>query len=558
MVSRYGVANAAHSHELAEKKRETLLERYGVDHPSQSADIKLKKRETMRARWGVDNPSQSLEIQQKKIKTNRQKRGVDWTPQDPNVRAAMDETNLARYGSRSSLSNSEVRHRGAKTMLEKYGSIHPQQVSEIRQRTLDTNLERYGYLYPSQSSKVKARMRETNLSRYGAAAWWSSEEGKTALAQIHLDKRGVINPAQDPAVIDKMRKTTMDRYGVTHVNYIGRDTETTSILTDPVKFRAAVSGLTVPAAATALGVNESTIYRISRDLGCRDLMDLSHNSYEKKITDLIDQIGVDYIKHDRKLIAPNELDIYIPDHRIAIEVGSIYWHGERFGRRSDYHQKKWKACSSIGVNLFQWFDSDLTDHWHLTSSRLLRALGVPSQVVGARKVCLGFCTSAEEREFLDRWHVKGYTNSRNHAIAARYRDEIVAVMSINSESGSAVIERWATDVTRSWPGLFSRCLTNWIKQQEFRGEISTWSDNRLGDGKVYLSSGFVRQHTSKPGYWYFRGQGLENRKKYQKHKLSKIFNLDPANEAMSESEIMRSQGYDRFWDAGHTLWTKIL
>lgn len=558
MMARYGVDNAAHHPELIAKKRETMLTNWGVEHPTQSADIRDRIKATVREKWGVDNISQSQSIKDKKLETNRDHWGVDWVTQSAEVRSLMQHTNLERYGSTSSLGNADVRLRGTQTMLHKYGAASPQQVPEIRERTLETNLERYGHRYPTQNEEVKKRIAETNLQRYGASRWWSCAAGRAALEQIHLAKRGVINPSEDPAVIDKIRRTNLDRYGVPHLNYHGMDAAAISALTDPDTFRSSVAGLTVKKAANKLGVNESTIYRISRDLGCRDIMDLRHNSYESKITDLLDVIGIRYETHDRKIIAPNELDIYIPDHRLAVEVGSIYWHGEKFGRRPDYHLNKWQACRSVGVRLFQWFDDDLDRCWHLTSSRLMRALGIRSQVIGARKVHIGTCSADEERSFLDTWHAKGHTNARDHVIAARYDDQIVAIMSIKNNGSGVIIERWATDVTRSWPGLFSRCLAWWTKQVNFTGSISSWCDNRLGDGGVYRAAGFNQQKISKPGYWYFKDRGLENRQRYQKHRLKKLFDLSDEDLRSSEFEIMKSQGYDRIWDAGHTLWMKTV
>jgi hypothetical protein len=69
--------------------------------------------------------------------------------------------------------------------------------------------------------------------------------------------------------------------------------------------------------------------------------------------------------------------------------------------------------------------------------------------------------------------------------------------------------------------LFSRLLSQWIKKENFTGTIETWCDNRLGDGKVYKSAGFVEHDVSTPGYWYFKNDGLENRVNYQRHKLQK-------------------------------------
>lgn len=558
MTARYGVSNAAHSTAMTDKKKKTLIDKYGVDHPSKSQDIKNKKKDTMQTRWGVDNPSQSFEIQQQKIKTNQAIRGVDWPTQDPAVQQQQQATNLKKYGSASSLSNTVVRAKANQTMMDRYGTIYPQQNATIRSATISTNLTRYGVDHPSKSQDIKNKISATNIEKYGTSSWRSSDIGKETLQQIHLDRRGVTNPSKDPAILAKIRQTMQSTYGVDHNNYKSMNPTTVAILQSSLQFADFVSGITVQAAAEQLLVHESTIYRLSNEYNCRHLMDLSINSYELKITNLLDSYNISYQLHNRQLLAPKEIDIYLPDYSIGIEVGALYHHGERAGRNSHYHYNKWQQCCNLGIDLFQWFDDELFDYWHLTSARLRRAIGIAAPVVGARKIVISSCTVAEERQFLDHWHLKGFTNNRNVTLAGKFNGEIIAIMCIHQLQDHAIIERWATNVDTSFPGLFSKMLAYWQKTSAFSGVLSTWCDNRLGNGRVYQSTGFTSTRVSKPGYWYFKNHGLEHRQKYQKNKLTKLFDLSSDDVLQSEWNIMQDRGYDRLWDAGHTLWSKYI
>jgi hypothetical protein len=557
MKFKYGVTNAAHSSDLMEKKKQTFIKNFGVDHPSKSPSIKLQKKNTMLDNWGVDNPSKSVEIQQRKIKTNQEKRGVDWATQDPDVIEKQRKTTQEHWGVNCSLNNSIIREKANKTMLEKYGVINPQQNEEIKLATKITNLEKYGVPYPWQNEEIKDKITSTNLERYGAKSWLSSEIGQKELCKIHLNKRGYINPSQDPVVQAKIKQTMLEKYGVSHINYINMNQDQINAITDPILFSNAILNLTVQMAANKLGVNDSTIYRLSKEYNCRSNLDLTINTYECKVTDLLNEIGVKYLKNSRRIIPPLELDIYLPDNHIAIETGSIYWHGEQFNKNSQYHFNKWKRCKDLQIDLFQWFDDDLHVNWHIVKSKLLRSLGISLPIIGARKLSVGTCDVIEEREFLNKWHVKGFSNNRNVVIASKYNDQIISIMTLNVNNNICIIDRWATDINISWPGAFSKSLSYWLKKSNFKGEIRTWCDNRLGNGKVYKSSGFNEIRVSKPGYWYFKYNGLEHRSKYQRNKLIKMFNLD-VNDTRTEWEIMKSQGYDRLWDAGHTLWTKII
>jgi len=554
MVDRYGVPNAAHSKDIQDRKKLTIQKKYGVDHISKSSEIKDKKKQTMLDRWGVENPSQNQEIQQRKIDTNQERYGVDWAPQSLDIREKQKQTTLANWGYLSNLSNPDVRARLYATMMEKYGVRYPQQNVTIQQNTMATNLKKYGVTHAFQNPQIRAKIQETNRKRYGSYSWRASDIGKKTLSDLHMKLRGYPNPAQDPVVKQKIRDAFMEKYGVVHPNYVGMSDETIEILRSPEMFAEAVSGLTVLQAAAKLSVDQSTIYRLSAQYQCRNQMLVSDNSYELKIIQVLEEWNIPYVRRCRTVIEPQELDIWIPSKNIAVEVGSAYWHSEIFGRGKYYHFEKWQRCHDKGITLFQWFDDDLDKHWDLTKARLLRSLGIAVEVVGARKVTIGDCTVDQERDFLNKWHAKGFSNNRNATISATYHGEIVAILTIERKKQVAIIDRWATDISKSWPGLYSRMLKHWIMQTGFQGQLQTWCDNRLGNGKVYQSSGFQKIRVSKPGYWYLRNNGLEHRMKFQRHKLARLFDIDTAN--MSEWIIMQSQGYDRVWDAGHTLWCK--
>lgn len=53
----------------------------------------------------------------------------------------------------------------------------------------------------------------------------------------------------------------------------------------------------------------------------------------------------------RDVIAPKELDIYVPARSVAIEFNGVYWHSEENGKHKEYHFDKWLACKDRGVTL---------------------------------------------------------------------------------------------------------------------------------------------------------------------------------------------------------------
>jgi len=64
------------------------------------------------------------------------------------------------------------------------------------------------------------------------------------------------------------------------------------------------------------------------------------------------------ITSDRTLIEPLELDIIIPEHKIAIEFNGLYWHSENNGKDRHYHKNKTDLCKKEGYRLIHIFEDD--------------------------------------------------------------------------------------------------------------------------------------------------------------------------------------------------------
>lgn len=77
-------------------------------------------------------------------------------------------------------------------------------------------------------------------------------------------------------------------------------------------------------------------------------------------------------------------------------------------------------------------------------------------------------------------------------------------MTLDVKDNVADITKWATDITMSWPGLFSKLLTNWINDSNFIGEIILWNRNKLDTVQVYKSTGFIKTIVSDLGLYYFK------------------------------------------------------
>ena len=84
----------------------------------------------------------------------------------------------------------------------------------------------------------------------------------------------------------------------------------------------------------------------------------------------------------------------------------------------------------------------------------------------------------------------------------------------------------------------------------------SYCDRRFSIGSTYNATGFVFLNSSSPNYFYIKNNGRENRLGFQKHLLKD--KLEVFDETLTEWENMQLNGYDRIWDCGNMIYTKIL
>lgn len=72
------------------------------------------------------------------------------------------------------------------------------------------------------------------------------------------------------------------------------------------------------------------------------------------------------IKNDRNIIHPKELDIYLPDIKLAIEYNGVYFH--MINKQSSF--EKYNLCKEKNIKLIQIFDCQ----WSLEKTRIKKAI----------------------------------------------------------------------------------------------------------------------------------------------------------------------------------------
>lgn len=74
------------------------------------------------------------------------------------------------------------------------------------------------------------------------------------------------------------------------------------------------------------------------------------------ISDLKKIYNGEIVHNTRKIIKPLELDIYIPDLKLAIEYNGTYWHSSKCNIYHNYHLNKSLLCREKGIRLIHLYE----------------------------------------------------------------------------------------------------------------------------------------------------------------------------------------------------------
>jgi hypothetical protein len=253
-----------------------------------------------------------------------------------------------------------------------------------------------------------------------------------------------------------------------------------------------------------------------------------------------------------------EIDLFIPELKLGIEINGLVWHSEFFGKKNrGYHLGKTEICEKAGIQLVHVFE----DEWQYKKELVLSKLMYRTKKAELTRVRPGKfrftdeVSTAEEREFLEKNHIQGYSPS-TRKLGAYLDGELKAILTYssrtsttNQKEGTVELLRFSVDREISSPGLFSKMLKLSMKLFSI-DTVTTFADRRWtsGENNLYLVAGFKLEKISPPNYWYIRGMRRVHRYNFTKARIVKMFNGDPN---LTEVENMRKLGYDRIWDCGN-------
>ncbi|QDH50446.1 hypothetical protein RW_GP085c [Caulobacter phage RW] len=352
------------------------------------------------------------------------------------------------------------------------------------------------------------------------------------------------------AFVEDARKVHGDVYDYSRADYQGRNTKVEIVCPKHGSF------------------TQKPYHHLARNQGCPECS--HHRSKGETAILKFVSIFAEAQTRNRSIVPPKELDIYLPEHKLAIEYCGEYWHGSRNADEEAFartrHIDKMRACEAQGIRLLTVFENEWLERPHAIKRLIRNVMGKSRGKVMARKCELERVPHAEAAAFFEAYHPQGGGGWGEH-YGLYWNDKLVACMRFthgaNDRGANATrvwtLARYATRVTVQ--GGASRLLSAF--REEHPGEdIKSFSDNRYFTGGMYEALGFTLEEESAPDYQvYHIKTGLLPKAAWQRRaiparirEIGSDEKFDPQRDVRSEREMTYLLEARRVYDCGKKRW----
>lgn len=275
-------------------------------------------------------------------------------------------------------------------------------------------------------------------------------------------------------------------------------------------------------------------------------------------------------QRNRTLIAPKEVDILMPEKRLAVEYCGEYFHShgdaDHEAKHAMNHWNKYKQCAEKGYRLITVYESEWKERNYAIRRLLRNAIGKSKGKVMARKCELRTVAHKDAVAFYERYHPQGGAGAGEH-YGLYWAGKLVACMRFtegandrgNNRKREWTLTRYATRVTVT--GGASRLFNAFLKDKNPK-TVKSFSDNRFFAGGMYEQLGFVLAEDTKPDYQVWHPKlGLLPKPAWQRRSLplrAKTLGVeldyDPDTDPRTERDITYLLGARRIYDCGKKRW----
>lgn len=434
--------------------------------------------------------------------------------------------------------NPEAKAKVSKTNLLRYGNICPLKNETVKQKSINTSMKNYGVKHPMQNKDFAEAQRQAYTDKTGLKSIFDVPEIRAKSSKL----------AQSPEAKAKRARSLIQTKGdIKFKNKLYERYEKSilqSRLMDLQKRQNIVALFSRWGGKykkykwlheTCGHEFESHFIRVD-DFLCPRCKPRSIP--QEKVLVLCEDLGIKVLENDRIQIKPREIDLWLPDHKVGIEVNGIYWHNA-FRRGLTLLQKTNMLKQGL---LLHFWDFEI----HLYPEIVKNVIAVKTQNIKskfyARKCNIIEVSNEDAQIFIDTNNLLGFVESDFH-VGLRYNNEIIAIASFINDVGFIKMTRFTCKLGSITVGGLSR-LTSFVFKK-LNQKIIADVDLRFSNGSSYEAAGFSRVGIKQPEAKYFM-------QKYNSRPLAITeINLEHSDKNTSKESVLIDAGWLKIIDCGH-------
>ena len=222
---------------------------------------------------------------------------------------------------------------------------------DARERLKNIQLETG--VHPSRTQEACAKRAATNLNLYGTDNPFGNSQVKDKIKNTMNERYGVDYAGQSMELQHRVQQAVLSKYGVLNYGELALSEEKRTLLNSKELFSKYIEDNdlhTISSIAKSIGCSTSTVIRRVEHYGLGDKIDITMSYGERELNDFFDSLGIKHYK-TRDVIAPYEIDIYLPDYNVGIEFNGDYWHSTN-KLPIEYHKDKYNLAKDKGIFIF--------------------------------------------------------------------------------------------------------------------------------------------------------------------------------------------------------------
>jgi hypothetical protein len=400
------------------------------------------------------------------------------------------------------------------TCLELYGVDSSAKVADIQVKQKATVKAKYGAENIMQTDTGKKHLQKTMMERYGVPCNLMARDDV-----YDFSKRCYDALMSDSAWVRVLKKLASDKkvaYDMLYKEYplYHRDFILSMQVSDHIE---ALCKAWKKAGRDVIKYPTNTFFKMPvvmastflNEYAKKGLISLPSNfncfksQYELMVANYLDSLGVKYEVNNRSVLGGKEIDFYIPEKKVGVEINPSVSHnsnkyaknrGRLFGSKEElYHYDKYKAAAKAGIVLLQLFEYDLNPEQFEKKTKYLlkqKLCGYDEKVYARKTVVYEAKRDVRTKciAFLNDYHLQGSATATKY-FAMEYCGELVGVASFKKHKGYVELKRLCFKRGVQVLGGLSKFIKEYFKSDADCDIIKSFSDNNIGDGVGYARAG---------------------------------------------------------------------